>query len=52
MIKTESTVIKNLSIKELVNRAQIAQEKYELFKQNEVDAIVRDIGKFGTGNLE
>ena len=52
MIKTESTVIKNLSIKELVNRAQIAQEKYELFKQNEVDAIVRDIGKFVYDNAE
>ena len=52
MIKTESTGIKNLSIKELVNRAQIAQEKYELFKQNEVDAIVRDIGKFVYDNAE
>ena len=52
MIKTESTVIKNLSIKELVNRAQIAQEKYELFKQKEVDAIVRDISKFVYDNAE
>ena len=36
----------NLSIQALVSRARSAQKKYEPFHQDQVDAIVRDIGKF------
>ena len=42
----------DLSIKELVKSARTAQKKYELFNQNKVDAIVRDIGKFVYDNAE
>ena len=36
----------NQSVKALVSRARCAQKKYEPFRQDQVDAIVRDIGKF------
>ena len=42
----------DLSIKKLVKSARTAQKKYELFNQNKVDAIVRDIGKFVYDNAE
>ena len=42
----------DLSIKELVKSARTAQKKYELFNQDKVDAIVRDIGKFVYDNAE
>ena len=40
------------SIKELIHKARIAQETYEIFTQEKVDAIVRDIGKFVYDNAE
>ena len=52
MIKSESNKSIDLSIKELVKSARTAQKKYELFNQNKVDAIVRDIGKFVYDNAE
>ena len=36
----------NQSIQALVSKARSAQKKYEPFQQDQVDAIVRDIGKF------
>ena len=52
MIESESNKSIDLSIKELVKSARTAQKKYELFNQNKVDAIVRDIGKFVYDNAE
>jgi len=52
MINSESNKSMVLSIKELVRNARTAQKKYELFDQNKVDAIVRDIGKFVYDNAE
>ena len=52
MIISESNKSMDLSIKELVKSARTAQKKYELFNQNKVDAIVRDIGKFVYDNAE
>ena len=52
MINSESNESMVLSIKELVRNARTAQKKYELFNQNKVDAIVRDIGKFVYDNAE
>ena len=40
------------SIEELIHKARIAQETYEIFTQEKVDAIVRDIGKFVYDNAE
>ena len=52
MINSESNKSMVLSIKELVRNARTAQKKYELFDQNKVDAIVRDIGKFVYDNAK
>ena len=52
MIESESNKSIDLSIKELVKSARTAQKKYELFNQDKVDAIVRDIGKFVYDNAE
>ncbi len=48
----ESPAAEDLSVKELVLKARIAQEAYESFTQEQVDAIVRDIGKFVFDNAE
>ncbi|MDC3078678.1 aldehyde dehydrogenase family protein [SAR86 cluster bacterium] len=40
------------SIQELVDKARHAQIEFELFNQEQVDAIVRDIGKFVFDNAE
>ena len=40
------------SIQELVSNAREAQSIYESFKQDQVDAIVRDIGKYVYDNAE
>tara|TARA_B100000927_G_scaffold149876_1_gene120781 strand:- start:21 stop:1391 length:1371 start_codon:yes stop_codon:yes gene_type:complete len=40
------------SIQELVSNAREAQSIYESFKQDQVDAIVRDIGKYVFDNAE
>ena len=42
----EATFDTNQSVQALVSRARCAQKKYEPFRQDQVDAIVRDIGKF------
>tara|TARA_B100000886_G_scaffold79508_1_gene51566 strand:+ start:416 stop:1798 length:1383 start_codon:yes stop_codon:yes gene_type:complete len=42
----------DVSIEELIHKARIAQETYEIFTQEKVDAIVRDIGKFVYDNAE
>ena len=42
----EATCDANQSVQALVSRARCAQKKYEPFRQDQVDAIVRDIGKF------
>ena len=42
----EATFDTNQSVQALVSRARYAQKKYEPFRQDQVDAIVRDIGKF------
>jgi len=52
MTNVKSTKSSDVSIQELVNKARIAQKDYELFTQEKVDAIVRDIGKFVYDNAE
>tara|TARA_B100001057_G_scaffold294958_1_gene295071 strand:+ start:3765 stop:5153 length:1389 start_codon:yes stop_codon:yes gene_type:complete len=52
MSTVESTTANDLSIQDLVTRARKAQSAYELFKQEQVDAIVRDIGKYVYDNAE
>ena len=52
MSTAESTTANDLSIQDLVTRARKAQSAYELFKQEQVDAIVRDIGKYVYDNAE
>ena len=42
----EATCDANQSVQALVSRARYAQKKFEPFRQDQVDAIVRDIGKF------
>ncbi len=44
--------VKEIPINDLVERARIAQAKYESFTQQQVDKIVRDIGKFVYDNAE
>ena len=46
MSTAEPPTANDLSIQELVAKARNAQAVYESFKQDQVDAIVRDIGKF------
>tara|TARA_B100001113_G_C21107868_1_gene621755 strand:+ start:838 stop:2226 length:1389 start_codon:yes stop_codon:yes gene_type:complete len=52
MNMSEQQKTNDLSIKELVSKARIAQAKYESFSQKQVDEIVRDIGKFVYDNAE
>ena len=52
MTEVKSTQLEEASIQELVDKARIAQKEYELFSQETVDIIVRDIGKFVYDNAE
>ena len=52
MPEKNTSKAKETSINDLVERARIAQAKYESFTQQQVDAIVRDIGKFVFDNAE
>ena len=52
MTEAMSNQFEDSSIQELVSNARIAQKQYELFSQEKVDAIVRDIGKFVYDNAE
>jgi len=52
MQEKNTSKAKETSINDLVERARIAQAKYESFTQQQVDAIVRDIGKFVYDNAE
>ena len=48
----ESSSLNDLSIQELVSKSREAQSIFESFKQEQVDAIVRDIGKYVFDNAE
>ena len=52
MREKDTSQFKGTSINDLVERARIAQAKYESFTQQQVDAVVRDIGKFVYDNAE
>ena len=52
MQEIDTSKVKESSINDLVERARIAQAKYESFSQQQVDAVVRDIGKFVYDNAE
>ena len=52
MAEIDTSKVKESSINDLVERARIAQAKYESFSQQQVDAVVRDIGKFVYDNAE
>ena len=52
MSVADSQTAKDLSVQTLVSRARIAQEMYESFQQEQVDAIVRAIGKYVYDNAE
>ena len=52
-MSTEESITSNdSSIQDLVAKARVAQSSYESFKQDQVDAIVRDIGKYVYDNAE
>ena len=52
MSTKETTIARESEIKELVLKAKTAQSIYESFSQEQVDAIVRDIGKYVFDNAE
>ena len=52
MQERNTSQVKETSIDTLVERARIAQAKYESFSQQQVDKVVRDIGKFVYDNAE
>ena len=52
MTEAMTDQLEDLSIQEIVNKARVAQKDFELFTQEKVDAIVRDIGKFVYDNAE
>ena len=52
MQERNTSQVKETTIKDLVERARIAQAKYESFTQQQVDKVVRDIGKFVYDNAE
>ena len=52
MQDTNTSQVKEIPINDLVERARIAQAKYESFTQQQVDKVVRDIGKFVYDNAE
>ena len=48
MTEAMTDQLEDLSIQEIVSKARVAQKDFELFTQEKVDVIVRDIGKFMT----
>lgn len=52
MSTAESAVIVDNEVPELIARARAAQAEFEKFGQKQVDAIVRDIGKYVYDNAE
>ena len=52
MSTKETTNARESEIKELVLKARMAQSIYESFSQEQVDAVVRDIGKYVFDNAE
>src|SRR5262245_64907463 len=48
----ESYTSSNTQVEELVAKARVAQAAFEQFSQEQVDAIVRDIGKYVYDNAE
>jgi len=52
MSNLEPQINNDVSIQEQVSKARHAQIEYESFNQDQVDAIVRDIGKFVFDNAE
>jgi succinate-semialdehyde dehydrogenase len=52
MRKEDTSLSKETSINDLVAKARVAQAEYESFTQKQVDAVVRDIGKFVYDNAE
>ena len=52
MSNEETQITNHSSIQELVDKARNAQIEFESFNQEQVDAIVRDIGKFVFDNAE
>ena len=52
MSNLEPQINNDVSIQEQVSKARLAQIEYESFNQDQVDAIVRDIGKFVFDNAE
>jgi succinate-semialdehyde dehydrogenase len=52
MASTDSATSVDPDITALVSRARIAQAEFEAFSQEQVDAIVRDIGKYVYDNAE
>ena len=52
MSEKDDSLFQEISINDLVKRARVAQAKYESFTQQQVDAVVRDIGKFVYDNAE
>lgn len=52
MSMPERAVAPDTEIQDLVARAREAQTKYEAFSQEQVDAIVRDMGKYVYDNAE
>jgi len=52
MSTAESAVVADTEVEDLVARARVAQREFENFSQEEVDAIVRDIGKYVYDNAE
>ena len=49
---SDSAAVDNLAVPELVRRARVAQSAFELFSQEQVDAIVRGIAKYVYDNAE
>ena len=52
MRKEDTSQSKETSINDLVAKARVAQAEFESFTQKQVDAVVRDIGKFVYDNAE
>lgn len=52
MSTAESAVIVDNEVPDLIARARTAQAEFEKFSQEQVDAIVRDIGKYVYDNAE
>ena len=52
MSMPERAITTDSEVAELVAKARVAQAAYESFSQEQVDAIVRDIGKYVYDNAE